>query len=141
MTTDLQSSYEAALQAQEATESKFVRAISERDTNGIDKFGSELQSCKQAVADLKNRIENSAKEESYQKQVEQTKEKEKEKERQDNEKSLRFLEPVEKPTVQPQVAAVTPASSSNVKSTVDSGSTEPQKPAVKSTSSSSEANT
>ena len=136
-TTNLESSYEAALQAKEATESKVMRAISANDTDGINKYGKDLECYKQTVAELKNSIENSAKEESYQKQVEQKKDEEKN----HIEKSLRFLELGENPRAQSQVTAVTPASSSNVKSTVDSGSTELQKPAVKSTSSSSEANT
>lgn len=137
-TTNLESSYEAALQAKEATESKVMRAISANDTDGINKYGRDLECYKQTVAELKNSIENSAREESYQKQVEQKKEEEK---KDHIEKSLRFLELGENPRAQSQVTAVTPASSSNVKSTVDSGSTEQQKPAVKSTSSSSESNT
>jgi hypothetical protein len=137
-TTNLESSYEAALQAKEATESKVMSAIFANDTDGINKYRKDLEGYKQTVAELKNSIENSAKEESYQKQVEQKKEEE----RQDSiEKALRFLDTDEKPKAQPQVTVAIPTSLSNVKSTVDSGSTEPQKPAVKSASSSSEANT
>jgi hypothetical protein len=138
-TTNLESSYEAALQAKEATESKVMSAIFANDTDGINKYRKDLEGYKQTVAELKNSIENSAKEESYQKQVEQKKEEE----RQDSieKAALRFLDPDEKPKAQPQVTVAIPTSLSNVKSTVDSGSTEPQKPAVKSASSSSEANT